>query len=102
MTGLRTRLDRLERAAARWRLEPGDVPLSEEDMHRAITTARRQLADLNAGEEDHYGVRPHLIKFLSSVLGSVDEDPRLHRLRKPDALKSIRALLREAGPPTGE
>ena len=99
MTGLRTRLDRLERAAARRRLQPGDVPLSEEELHRATTTARRQLADLNAGEEDHYGVRPHLIKFLSSVLGSAAEDPRLHWLRDSDALKSIGALLRDATGP---
>ena len=96
MTGLRTRLDRLERAAARRHPQPADVPLTDEDMHRAITIARRRLAGLNAGEEDHYGVQPHLVRFLSSVVGSVDEDPRLHWLRDSDALKSIGGLLRKA------
>ena len=99
MTGLRTRLDRLERAAARRHPQPADVPLTDEDMRRAITIARRRLADLDAGEEDHYRVRPHLINFLSSVVGSVDEDPRLHWLRNSDALKSIGALLRDATGP---
>ncbi len=34
MTGLRTRLDRLERAAARRHPQPADVPLTDEDIER--------------------------------------------------------------------
>ena len=48
MTGLRTRLARLERAAAHRHPQPVDVPITEGDLRRAIAISHRRLAALNA------------------------------------------------------